>query len=125
MLGRPRGNGAQEKIAIVPNGEGYRCELNRDLLGSSGLHRIVVEATKDGDFVGRGEREFVILDRDKEKANPAANPQQMARLASQTAEYGGVAIQPEQLSALLDEYIAVFVLLLAVEWGLRKKWGLV
>ena len=145
-------NGAQEKIAIVPNGEGYRCELNRDLLGSSGLHRIVVEATKDGDFVGRGEREFVILDRDKEKANPAANPQQMARLASQTAEYGGVAIQPEQLSALLDEYIAnppikkieiptswrlgekmsdavpflgVFVLLLAVEWGLRKKWGLV
>ena len=145
-------DGTQEKIAIVPNGEGYRCELNRDLLGNSGVHRIVIEATKDGDFVGRGEREFVILDQDKEKANPAANPQQMKRLASQTAEFGGVAIEPDQLSALLDEYIANppmkkieiptswrlgekmldgslflggFVLLLAVEWGLRKKWGLV
>ena len=145
-------DGTQEKIAIVPNGEGYRCELNRELMGNSGVHRIVIEATKDGEFVGRGEREFVILDRDKEKANPAANPQQMARLASQTAEYGGVAIQPEQLSGLLDEYIAnppikkieiptswrlgesmtgasfflgAFVLLLGIEWGLRKKWGLV
>ena len=99
-------DGTPEKIAIVPNGEGYRCELNRDLLGDSGVHRIVIEASKDGQFVGRGEREFVILDRDKEKANPAANPQQMARLASQTAEFGGVAIQPEELSAILDEYIA-------------------
>ena len=145
-------DGTQEKIAIVPNGEEYRCELNRDLLGNSGVHRIVVEATKDGEFVGRGEREFVILDRDKEKANPAANPQQLARLASQTAEFGGVAIQPEELAAILDEFIAnppikkieiptswrlgermsdasfflgTFVLLLGIEWGLRKKWGLV
>ena len=145
-------DGTQEKIAIVPNGEGYRCELNRDLMGNSGVHRIVIEATKDGEFVGRGEREFVVLDRDKEKANPAANPQQMARLASQTAEFGGAAIQPDQLSAVLDEYIAnppikkieiptsyrfgesmtgaslflgAFVLLLGIEWGLRKKWGLV
>ena len=146
-------DGTQEQIAIVPNGtDGYRCELNRDLVGNSGLHRIVIEAAKDGNFVGRGEREFVILDRDKEKANPAANPQQLVRLASQTAEFGGAAIQPEQLSGLLDEYIAnppikkieiptswqlgekmldaslflgAFVLLLAVEWGLRKKWGLV
>ena len=146
-------DGTQEQIAIVPNGtDGYRCELNRDLVGNSGLHRIVIEAAKDGNFAGRGEREFVILDRDKEKANPAANPQQLVRLASQTAEFGGTAIQPEQLSGLLDEYIAnppikkieiptswrlgekmldaslflgAFVLLLAVEWGLRKKWGLV
>ena len=146
-------DGTQEQIAIVPNGtDGYRCELNRDLVGNSGLHRIVIAAAKDGNFVGRGEREFVILDRDKEKANPAANPQQLVRLASQTAEFGGAAIQPEQLSGLLDEYIAnppikkieiptswrlgekmldaslflgAFVLLLAVEWGLRKKWGLV
>jgi len=145
-------DGTQEKIAITPNGEGYRCEINRNLLANSGVHRILIEAEKDGEFVGRGEREFVVLDRDKEKANPAANPQQMARLASQTAEFGGVAIQPEQLSALLDEYIAnppikkveiptswrlgetmsgaclflgAFVLLLGIEWGLRKKWGLV
>ena len=145
-------NNTQEKIAIVPNGDGYRCELNRALVGNSGLHRILIEATKDGNFVGRGEREFVILDRDKEKANPAANPQQMARLASQTAEFGGKVVQPEQLSELLDQYIenppikkieipsswrlgekmsdaclflGAFVLLLAVEWGLRKKWGLV
>ena len=145
-------DGTQEKIAIVPDGEGYKCEMSRELLGNSGVHRIVIEAEKDGEFVGRGEREFVVLDRDKEKANPAANPQQMDRLASQTAEFGGVSIQPEELSAILDEFIAnppikkieiptsfrfgesmsdaslflgAFVLLLGVEWGLRKKWGLV
>ena len=145
-------DGTQEKIAIVPNGEGYRCELDRDLLGDPGVHRILIDASKDGEFVGRGEREFVILDRDKEKANPAANPQQMARLASQTAEFGGTSVQPEELSTVLDEFIANppikkieiptsrrfgesmfdasfflvgFVLLLGFEWGLRKKWGLV
>lgn len=145
-------DGASENILIVPNGNAYRCDLPKGLLGQSGVHRIYVEATKDGQLVGSGQREFVVLDRDKEKANPAANPQQLARLASQTAEFGGKAIAPDELGAILDRYIEnppikkieiptrwrigetiydggvfllAFVGLLGLEWGLRKHWGLV
>jgi hypothetical protein len=76
----------------------------------------------------------------------------MARLADQTSEFGGRALVPDQLSEILDEYInnppmtkieiptrwrlgetfpdaagflLAFVGLLATEWLLRKKWGLV
>lgn len=145
-------DGSIESILIVPNGNAYRCDLPKDLLSDSGVHRIFVQAKKNGQLVGSGQREFVILDRDKEKANPAANPQQLARLAGQTAEFGGKAISPEQLGEILDGYIEnppikkieiptswrigetmydgsafllVFVGLLGIEWGLRKHWGLV
>jgi hypothetical protein len=145
-------DGTTENILIVPNGNAYRCDLPKDLLNDSGVHRIYVQAKKDGQLVGSGQREFVILDRDKEKANPAANPQQLARLAGQTAEFGGKAISPEELGQILDEYIEnppikkieiptswrigetvydgsafllLFVGLLGIEWGLRKHWGLV
>jgi uncharacterized membrane protein len=145
-------DGTAEKISVAQVGEGYVCELDPKLLSQSGVYRIQVAGSHNGTKIGQGEREFVVLDRDKEKANPAANPQQMVRLASQTAEFGGKAIDPEELSAVLDEYIAnppikkieiplrsrfgesilgggsfllAFVGLLGVEWFLRKKWGLV
>ena len=92
------------------------------------------------------------MDRDKEKSNPMANPELMKKLASQTCEFGGQAIGPENVAEILDGYIenppmtkieiplkwrfgeslwsafiflCAFVALLAVEWLLRKKWGLV
>lgn len=145
-------DGTIEKILIVPNGQSYRCDLPRNLLGNSGVHRIFIRGNKDGQLIGSGQREFVVLDRDKEKANPAANPQQLARLASQTVEFGGKTIGPDELAGILDGYIEnppikkieiptswrigetlydggafliAFVGLLGIEWGLRKHWGLV
>jgi hypothetical protein len=121
-------------------------------LGEPGVYRIRVAANRNGAPIGDSEREFVVMDRDKEKSNPAANPEQMKRLASQTSEFGGMAIGPEQLAEVLDDYIEnppttkieiptkqklggefwssfifllMFVGLLSAEWLLRKKWGLV
>ena len=45
------------------------------------------------------------MDRDKEKSNPVANPEQMARLANQTKAHGGRALRPTEVSELLDELI--------------------
>ena len=51
------------------------------------------------------------MDRDREKSNPAANPDQIIRLANETKEFGGRALLDserlsESLGELLDELIA-------------------
>ena len=92
------------------------------------------------------------MDRDIEKANPVADPDRLVRLSNETKDFGGKAIEPDDLAALLDEFIAappvpkitipttwrigetatdstafllVFVAVMATEWFLRKKWELV
>ena len=145
-------SGESQVITVNQVGQRYESELNPESLSQSGVYRIRVAADRTGVPIGSSEREFVVMDRDKEKSNPAANPEQMKRLASQTSEFGGMAIGPEQLAEVLDQYIenppttkieiptkqrlggefwsslmflVMFVGLLSVEWLLRKKWGLV
>ena len=144
--------GKQQVITINQVGDRYESQLDPNSLSQSGIYRIRVAATRNGVSIGDSIRDFVVMDRDKEKANPVANPEQMKRLANQTSEFGGRALRPEQLAEILDEYInnppmtkieipnkrrlgesfpdaavflLVFVGLLATEWLLRKKWGLV
>lgn len=145
-------NGSEEAISINRSGDRYECQVDPELLASAGVYRVKVAARHDGNAIGTAQREFVVIDQDKEKSNPAANPEQMARLANQTSDFGGRAISPEQVAEVLDDMIAnppmkkieiptkwrmgetvydataflvAFVGLLAVEWFLRKKWGLV
>ena len=145
-------NGERQVVAISQSGAKYSSELNPESLTESGVYRIEVEGLRAGATIGTSKREFVVMDRDKEKSNPVANPEQMARLASQTSEHGGRALVPEQVSEVLDQlindppmtkieipvkrrlgeefsdaalFLCVFVGLLATEWFLRKKWGLV
>jgi hypothetical protein len=145
-------SGEVKSIHIHQTGESFRGELDPDWVAEAGLYRIEVQGSRGAVLIGATQREFIVMDRDKEKSNPVANPEQMARLASQTAEHGGKAIVPENLFELLDEWIAdppmakieipikhrfgessrdatfflvVFVGLLTAEWFLRKKWGLV
>lgn len=145
-------SGETQVITINQVGDRYQSELDPNALSQSGLYRISVAANRSGVPIGESEREFVVMDRDKEKANPVANPEQMKRLANQTSEFGGKVLAPEQVSEVLDEYInnppmtkieiptkrklggefwssfwflLVFVGLLTSEWWLRKKWGLV
>ena len=144
--------GERQPINISRLGERYFSELDPESVAESGLYRIEVEGLKDGVPIGESQREFVVMDRDKEKANPVANPEQMARLAKQTADHGGRAMVPAQVPELLDElienppvtkieiplkwrlgetfadsagFLIAFVGLLTIEWLLRKKWGLV
>lgn len=146
-------NGEQQMITINRIGDQYQAELDPDSLAQAGVYRIRVAAQRDdGSSIGEAEREFVVMDRDKEKSNPMANPELMKRLANQTSEFGGRVMAPNELSEILDQYIenppmtkieiptkrrlgesfadaslymALFVGLLGTEWWLRKKWGLV
>ncbi len=145
-------DGKSDVITINKAGQRYQSELDPESLAEAGLYRIEVMASRAGAPIGNSEREFVVMDRDKEKSNPVANPEQMKQLASRTSQFGGKAIGPEQLAEVLDDYIenppmtkieiplkwrlgetfpsaalflCAFVALLGVEWLLRKNWGLV
>jgi hypothetical protein len=126
--------------------------LPREAIARAGIYSLRVEGKKGGETLGQSEVEFVVFDQDREKATPAADPQLLARMADQTKEFGGKALVPEELGALLDQLLAnppdmktvvpkrwqlgstsldgsIFLLLFAglmtTEWALRKKWGLV
>lgn len=117
-----------------------------------GKYQLEVSATQGGRDLGSTRVEFVVIDRDSEKANPVADPGRLLRMAAFTAEYGGRTVPPVEFASLLDELIErredqeieiqtkwqlgdtwqdalavvlTFALLLGVEWVLRKKWGLV
>jgi uncharacterized membrane protein len=116
-----------------------------------GDYAIDVAATRQGQTLGSARAEFLVFDRDVELSNIAADPLFLDSLARETRHDGGRLVLPEQLPALLDEYVqkpkeyeerqikwklastaadawAFFLTLvgaLSLEWYLRKRWGLV
>ncbi len=145
-------SGETQVVHVRKVGESFIGELDPLWVAEAGLYGIEVKGFRGNEVIGTSRREFIVMDRDKEKSNPVANPEQLARLASQTAEYGGKTVAPETMSEALDEIIenppiakieipvknrfgdrfgdsAIFLLtfvgLLTTEWVLRKKWGLV
>lgn len=145
-------DGQKESISISQSADRDWAVLDRDWIAQGGLYKISVTASRDGEPIGTTEVEFIVFDQDREKANPAADPKFMARLADQTGESGGRAVLPKQLADLLDEiannppemkievptkwqlgqtfgdsaiFLCVFVTMISFEWFLRKKWGLV
>ena len=142
-------DGQRSPITVV---SGSQSQIDRRLLEKPGIYTIEVGATRDGQEIGQAAAEFVIFDNDKEQANPAADPDQLNRLAERTADYGGRMVEPDGLSAVLDElvemspkmqvevplkwqlgdtwwdaliFVLLFAGLLTWEWWLRKKWGMV
>ena len=145
-------DGNETPLKTDRTAEGTKLKMETRLIAKSGLYKIKVVGSRGGNQIGESQRDFVVVDRDKEKANPAADPEQMLRLANQTRDFGGKAITPgdlnEQLQYILDNppeteievptrwklgeslpdasaFLLLFVALLAVEWTFRKKWGLV
>jgi hypothetical protein len=145
-------DGTVEGIAIGRSGEQFTGAIDEATTAVPGLYRLEAIAARGGQTIGQSEREFVVMDRDREKANPAANPDQIVRLANETKAFGGRKIDPERFGDLLDEinanpptskievpttwrlgqtlpdataYLLLLVVLLTTEWALRKKWGMI
>jgi uncharacterized membrane protein len=146
---------------LLPDGQRRPLSLRRDgdqwtgvidAVEQPGDYVIEVSAELDGQSIGIAQGEFLVFDRDIELSNPAADHDQLARLAAMTREAGGRLIAPEELAGLFqqlrdqppeldieiqtkwqladtprDAWILLLLLvgLLAAEWMLRKKWGLV
>ena len=69
-----------------------------------GRYTLKVSATDAaGQPLGETTAHFDVMDQDVEFANPAADPDQMARLANLTRDSGGRPLAPEQLAPLLEE----------------------
>jgi len=145
-------SGDQMMIPVQRSGDEFFSEIDPNSVNDAGLYRIEVRGARGDELIGQSVRDFVVMDRDKEKSNPVADPDRLTRLANETKPYGGRAMEPEDVGPLLDQFIAdppiekimipttwrmgqsqydagafllVFVLVLAVEWFLRKKWQLV
>lgn len=145
-------SGDHVMIPVQRSGTEFFAEIDPGAVSDAGLYRIEVRGQRQSAMIGQSVRDFVVMDRDKEKSNPVADPDRLTRLANETKPFGGRAMLPEDVGPLLDQFIAdppiekivipttwrmgqtalgsgaflcVFVLVLAVEWFLRKKWQLV
>lgn len=158
--GDPITDATLDTAIVHPDGrrEPFRLSLDKDewkgtfTAEKPGDYAIETKATSAaGRELGQARAEFLVFDRDLELANPAADPELMASLASWTKAEGGRAVAPEELPKLLAEladqppdyeerqtrwklaatatdawfFFLALTGILSVEWWLRKKWGLV
>ncbi len=112
---------------------------------TAGDYAIRVTASKDGQLLGSAQSRFLVLEQDLELDHAAADATLLESLAAMT---GGRSLVPEELSNLIQRlaedteslkirtetkeplwdtwgFFLVLVGLLAAEWYLRKRWGLV
>ena len=110
-----------------------------------GDYTIRVTAAKDGEPLGNTRSRFLVIEQDLELDNAAADATMLESLAAMT---GGRSLVPEELSDLIERlaqdaeglevrtetkrplwdtwgFFLLLVGLLATEWYLRKRWGLV
>lgn len=143
-------DGDTREITVSRRDDEYDGTL-RDL-DPPGDYVLRVSARQANRVLGSTQALFQVLDRDLELANPAADPDQLARIAALTKDVDGRMIAAEQLPGLLRElakkrpderlqiekrwrladtwwdawlYFLLLTGLLSTEWLCRKRWGLV
>jgi len=141
--------GQRTPIELVKDGDKWRGSL--DNVPYTGRCSIVYSASQNGQKLGEAQADFLLTSRDIELGNPAADPDQLARLAAATQDAGGRIASAEQGESILQEMIdnppdlkiaiqkkwqlgagsisawllfLMFASLLSVEWFLRKRWRL-
>ncbi len=139
-----------QDLPVNATGEEYQGVI--DTLQQPGEFSIQVTARRGGQVLGTAQAGLVVLDRDLELTESAADPGQVQRLAAETAAAGGRLIAAEEFGPLLQQiaenppevslkfqtrwqlggswwdawlFFLVLAVLLIGEWALRKKWGLV
>ncbi len=136
--------GDPQAIQLVRQGERMQTPLGP--LRQGGEYRVQVQAVHQGKPLGQATARFLVYRRDLELENPAADLPAMHRWASLTP--GGKAFPAQQAAELfrlleqLPNQLAIevttrvelwnhpavavlFVLLLSLEWFLRRRWGMV
>jgi hypothetical protein len=141
-----------ERLAITVSRRDEEFDGTLRDLSAPGDYLLQVTARQGNRELGSTQALFQILDRDLELANPAADPDQLARIAALTKDADGRMLAAEQLPATLRElaqklpddrlevekrwrladtwwdawlFFLLLVGLLSSEWFLRKRWGLV
>jgi uncharacterized membrane protein len=152
--GHPLSDVTYKAEVRLPDGRAGEPRLRREEDHSVGEFRdarqagdyvVHVQATHAGQSLGSTQARFLVYEQDLEMDNPAADRGLMENLATITS---GKTVAPEQLPALLKEiqaaanklevetetkstlwdtwaFFLLFVCLIALEWFLRKRWGLV
>lgn len=142
-------SGQRRTLRLSADGDEMAGEI--DAVTQAGEYTLDIQAHAQGQPLGTAQVSFQVADRDVELANPAADPDQLARLADQTKRFGGRLLAAEQLPDLLRDmqrqppeievevqskwqlgdtptdawgYVLGLLTLLTLEWALRKKWGL-
>ncbi len=154
-------NATGEAWLVDPKGVRVDLPLNRDedkwrggfeSFDQGGKHTLHFRASVDGKVLGETTADMMVSARDLELSNPAANPEQLARLAAATKDAGGQLVPADQLLSVLQQlidtppkmevevqkkwqlattpigawfYFLLLVALLGVEWFLRKQWRMV
>ncbi len=139
-------DGKRQPLKLTREGE----SMLGNFLETKALGDYTIEATarQGAKQLGSRRARFLTFDQDLELEEPAARPALMELLAKTTEQLGGRAVAPEQLVELFKEikqhppellvqqetkltpwdswpFFLWFVLLLCIEWFLRKRWGLV
>ncbi|MCA9175961.1 MAG: hypothetical protein KDB14_15855 [Planctomycetales bacterium] len=148
QLTNPAGRTTDLSVRIEDQGAAAELDAPR----AAGDYTLLLVATRDGAEIGRAESSFQVIDRDVELSSPAADHEQLARLAKLTESAGGAMVPADDLYDVLrdvlsrpattevdtqtrwelagtprDAWLVMLALtaLLSTEWWLRKRWGLV
>jgi outer membrane usher protein FimD/PapC len=130
----------------------FNGSVEADFIAAGGVYRLEVVMSKDGAEIGRESQEFDVVDIDSETVIPVADISLVQQLADATQTAGGQLWTVQQLEGLADSLVkstekldikipqlwrlgdtpwdaygfvvALFVVMM-LQWGLRKYWGLV
>jgi hypothetical protein len=145
-------DGSRVPVVVAEEGEVRTANLPEGHLDQTGVYSIEAAAVDGQKQVGTARMEFVVYDADREKSQPAASPDRLARMVLPTADFGGKLVEPTRLTAHIEDwlsqpaeltikvpqkwllgetfwdgllFLSLFVGVLGSEWYLRKRWGLV
>lgn len=127
-------------------------KVDQSLISEGGVYKMTVSIARDGQIIGTEVQEFDVVDIDNETVVPIADPSLMQQMVDATVTEGGKMWTPDQTSTMLDgllkatkelevkipqlwrlgdsssdagTFVIVFFVIMMLEWGLRKWWGMV